>query len=100
MLKNFIVNTSASSSVPVCSVGNGVELSIMSIMINSPNESSWVRLNFFDSNGKIFTANFTIDMGDTIILDNKINLPSGSGFMVDSGVDGICIMVSAAELAV
>ena len=68
----------------------------MSIMLNGGENGGEVTLNF--STG--FSAGFTIDAGDTIVLDNKINLPAGAGFSVNAAVSGIKVMVSAAELAV
>ena len=96
MLKNFVATTTENSDVTVCSAGEGTELSIMSIMLNGGENGGEITLNF--STG--FSAGFTIDAGDTIVLDNKINLPAGAGFSVNAAVSGIKVMVSAAELAV
>ena len=96
MLKNFVATTTENSDVTVCSAGEGTELSIMSIMLNGGENGGEITLNF--STG--FSAGFTIDAGDTIVLDNKINLPAGASFSVNAAVSGIKVMVSAAELAV
>ena len=96
MLKNFVATTTENSDVTVCSAGEGTELSIMSIMLNGGENGGEITLNF--STG--FSAGFAIDAGDTIVLDNKINLPAGASFSVNAAVSGIKVMVSAAELAV
>ncbi len=96
MLKNFVANTTENSDVTVCTASSGTELSIMSIMMNGGENGGEVTLNF--STG--FSAGFTIDAGDTIVLDNKINLPTGASFTVNATASGVKIMVSAAELAV
>ena len=96
MLKNFVVTTVENSEVTVCSAGEGTELSIMSIMLNGGENGGDVTLNF--STG--FSSGFTIDAGDTIVLDNKINLPTGASFTVNATTSGIKVMASAAELAV
>ena len=96
MLKNFVATTTADSEVLVCSAGSGRELSIMSIMMNGGENGGDVTLIF--STG--FTCGFTIDAEDTIVLDNKINLPTGTNLKVNSTTDGVKVMVSAAELTV
>jgi hypothetical protein len=68
----------------------------MSILLNGGENGGEVTLNF--STG--FSAGFTIDAGDTIVLDNKINLPAGASFSVNATASGIKVMVSAAEMAV
>ena len=96
MLKNFAATTTENSDVTVCTAASGTELSIMSIMLNGGEDGGEVTLNF--STG--FSAGFTIDSGDTIVLDNKINLPAGASFTVNATASGIKVMASAAELAV
>ena len=96
MLKNFAATTTENSDVTVCTASSGTELSIMSIMLHGGENGGDVTLNF--STG--FSAGFTIDSGDTIVLDNKINLPTGASFTVNATASGIKVMVSAAELAV
>lgn len=96
MLKNFVVTAVENSDVTVCTAASGTELSIMSIMLNGGENGGEIALNF--STG--FSAGFTIDSGDTIVLDNKINLPTGASFTVNATASGIKVMASAAELAV
>ena len=96
MLKNFVSTTVENSDVTVCTASSGTELSIMSIMLNGGETGGDVTLNF--STG--FTCSFTLDAYDTVVLDNKINLPTGANFSVNATASGIKVMVSAAELAV
>ena len=96
MLKNFVATTTAESDITICSADSGKELTIMSIMMNGGENGGDVTLKF--STG--FTCGFTIDAEDTIVLDNKINLPTGTNLKVNSATDGVKIMVSAAELTV
>ena len=96
MLKNFVATTTAESDITICSAGSGKELTIMSIMINGGENGGDVTLKF--STG--FSAGFTVNTEDTIVLDNKICLPSGSNLKVNCTTDGVKIMVSAAELTV
>ena len=96
MLKNFVATTVENSDVTVCTASSGTELSIMSIMLNGGENGGDVTLNF--STG--FTCSFTLDAYDTVVLDNKINLPTGASFTVNATASGIKVMVSAAELAV
>ena len=96
MLKNFAATTVENSDVTVCTAASGTELSIMDIMINGGENGGEITLNF--STG--FSAGFSVDAGDTITLDDKINLPTGASFTVNATASGIKVMVSAAELAV
>ena len=96
MLKNFVATTVENSDVTVCTAASGTELSIMDIMINGGENGGDITLNF--STG--FTCAFTITAYDTITLDDKINLPSGASFSVNSTASGMKVMVSAAELTV
>lgn len=96
MLKNFVVTTVANSDVTVCSAASGKELCIASVMINGGNSGGEITLAF--STG--FTAAFTVDAHDIIILDNKINIPEGASFTVNAATDGMKVMVSAAEFEV
>lgn len=96
MLKNYVATTVENADVTVCTADAGKELTIMSIMINGGENGGDITLKF--STG--FEAGFTIDADDTIVLDNKICLPSGTNLKVNCTTAGVKVMVSAAELAV
>lgn len=96
MLKSYTHTTAASTSATICTAETGKELTIMSIMLNGGDTGGTI--TFTLSSG--FTFAFSLDAKDIVVLDHKINLPTGTNLSVTADAAGIQVCVSAAELEV
>jgi plastocyanin len=85
-LKNYKVKPSASTEtnlIPVSGTLSGVDVIILSLEISAPTAAA-VTVKRNDGTNDYQAQSFSIDAGDTVVLDHKIVIPDGHKMTVES----------------
>ena len=92
MLKSYVVNSVANEEVQICGTRDGIDLTIMSVLVNGGEEGGNFTLKLGD-----YQEKYTLDADDTMVLDHKIMLGADQTYSIIAEVNGISVCVSAVE---